>query len=229
MGITSPCEIQPTPPPKYEIIISNLIWDCFNVISKESAEKPSQAGGALQNACLLMQSPSSYAVFARMVHFLLPTKVCKGPVSLCHFVQLVLFLYYRAFIVEGCQQLTGELFRQECPPVLVFSALSDHPFHRQKAPPVVFQGSRDLQKTKRWNVLCIKDTLILSKRSLSSLHVLIGNVYFLLRICASKHWLILSKNCTRRVMVLLRPETQATGPDIAQGNKRSGLALPPEP
>lgn len=48
-----------------------------------------------------------------------------SPVGLCHLVQHVLLLDDGPFVVEGQEQLLGELLRHQHAPVLVLPALSD--------------------------------------------------------------------------------------------------------
>lgn len=54
-----------------------------------------------------------------------PAEVGVSPVGLCHLVQHVLLLDDGPFVVEGQEQLLGELLRHQHAPVLVLPALSD--------------------------------------------------------------------------------------------------------
>lgn len=48
-----------------------------------------------------------------------------SPIGLCHLVQHVLLLDDGPFVVEGLEQLLGELLGHQHPTVLVLPALSD--------------------------------------------------------------------------------------------------------
>lgn len=54
-----------------------------------------------------------------------PAEVGVSPVGLCHLVQHVLLLDDGSFVVEGLEQLLGELLGHQHPTVLVLPALSD--------------------------------------------------------------------------------------------------------
>lgn len=75
-----------------------------------------------------------------------PAKVSVGPVGLCHLVQDVLPLDDGPLVVEGQEQLLGELFWHHRPAVLVLPALGDQPLHGQEALPIVRQRDGHLGK-----------------------------------------------------------------------------------
>lgn len=54
-----------------------------------------------------------------------PAEVGISPIGLCHLVQHVLLLDDGPFVVEGLEQLLGELLGHQHPTVLVLPALSD--------------------------------------------------------------------------------------------------------
>lgn len=75
-----------------------------------------------------------------------PAEVGVRPVGLCHLVQDVLLLDDGPLVVEGQEQLLGDLFWHHGPAVLVLPALGDHPLHGQEALPIVRQRDGHLGK-----------------------------------------------------------------------------------